>query len=124
MNSAHLLGKRGEAIAVEYLRDKGYDIQEVNWRFHRGCEIDIIATKNRILHFVEVKTRSYTSVRYGPPERAITRQKYININRAVLYYLKKYRYNPNTLYQIDCIAIVLHDNILESINHIEDILCY
>ena len=53
-----IIGKVGEDIAKNFLIKKGYKILEMNYRFSRVAEIDIIATKKDILHFVEVKTRT------------------------------------------------------------------
>ena len=47
------LGNKGEQLAVNYLINKGYKIVERNWRFQKA-EIDIIATKDKILISVEV----------------------------------------------------------------------
>jgi len=54
--STKLLGKWGEALAVEYLRKKRYKILGVNY-YTRFGEIDIIAEKRGIIAFVEVKLR-------------------------------------------------------------------
>ena len=51
-----LLGRYGEAETIKYLRSKGYEIIEVNFRSRFG-EIDIIAEKNKIVVFCEVKMR-------------------------------------------------------------------
>lgn len=51
------IGGRGEDIAMQWLRDRGYLIVERNWRIGH-YEIDIIAQHYDTLHFVEVKTRS------------------------------------------------------------------
>ena len=50
------IGGRGEDIAMEWLRERGYLIVERNWRIGH-YEIDIIAQHYDTLHFVEVKTR-------------------------------------------------------------------
>jgi putative endonuclease len=50
------IGQRAEQAAAEYLQQQGYRIIQRNWR-RRECEIDIIAYKNRLMHFVEVKYR-------------------------------------------------------------------
>ncbi len=49
-------GRQAEAVAARYLEDLGYIIIEQNWRT-RWCEVDIIAKKEKIIHFVEVKFR-------------------------------------------------------------------
>lgn len=49
-------GRKAEKAAATYLEMRGYKIIEQNWRRPR-CEIDIIAEKDRIVYFVEVKYR-------------------------------------------------------------------
>ncbi len=51
------IGRVGEDIAVKYLEKKGFEIIEQNYRKKYG-EIDIIARKGKILHFIEVKSVS------------------------------------------------------------------
>ena len=50
------LGKEGEALAAKWLKEHGYTLLHQNWR-HSYHEIDIVATKEKFLHFVEVKTK-------------------------------------------------------------------
>lgn len=49
-------GKAAEDAAAHYLRTLGYTIRGQNWRT-RYCEIDIVAEKNKVVWFVEVKYR-------------------------------------------------------------------
>lgn len=49
------VGEFGESLATRWLTDEGYTIVERNWACSLG-EIDIIATKDDILHFIEVKS--------------------------------------------------------------------
>ena len=58
-------GKKGEQMAADYLRSKGYQILETNWRMGH-LEVDIIAIGNNMLVFVEVKTRATNA--FGEPE--------------------------------------------------------
>ena len=53
------IGKRGERLAVRYMRKNGFRILDTNRRQSHN-EIDIIATNRDYLVFVEVKTRSYS----------------------------------------------------------------
>ncbi|MFY7862136.1 MAG: YraN family protein [Chitinophagales bacterium] len=57
MATHHDLGKKGEELAKEFLISKGYSILARNYRIGRA-EIDIIAFKDDILYFIEIKTRS------------------------------------------------------------------
>ncbi|HVO86769.1 MAG TPA: YraN family protein [Candidatus Binatia bacterium] len=50
-------GKAAEAAVAEHLKKTGYEIIEMNWR-RRVCEIDIVAKKDKVIYFTEVKYRS------------------------------------------------------------------
>lgn len=57
-------GKLGEDYTVQYLEKNGYSIVARNYRKRCG-EIDIVAVKDDIIAFVEVKTRKYRSLVSG-----------------------------------------------------------
>lgn len=78
------IGKNGESLAATYLQRKGYTIVCKNWR-HSHYEIDIIASKGKKLHFIEVKTRS--SALYGHPEDSVTKKKFRFLQNAADEYL-------------------------------------
>lgn len=85
-------GEIGEDIATEYLKKKGYQILERNWRGDKTLrcpEIDIIAEKNNIIVFVEVKTSS-TEV-FGEPEYWITPRKQRRLAAGARAYLARYK---------------------------------
>lgn len=65
-------GKQGEKLAANFLKSHGYEILEENYRHKRG-EIDLIARKEGLLVFVEVKTKSRD--KYGFPEEAVNSKK-------------------------------------------------
>ncbi len=97
------IGKKGEQIAKEYLIKQGYKILEINKRFSRQCEIDIIALDKDTLVFCEVKTRS--TVICGVPFEAITKTKYQNIKTGLFLYLQE---NPDyKKFRIDAVSVVL-----------------
>ena len=110
-----LTGKKGEEIAVEYLKKKGYKIVELNKRFSRYCEIDIIALDKQTLVFCEVKTR--VSNICGSPFEAITKTKYNNIKKGLFLYLQENNTYKN--FRIDAIAIVLTPK--TQISHLKNI---
>jgi putative endonuclease len=62
------LGKAGEDYACRYLAEQGYTIMERNWR-HQHKEIDIIASKDGLVVFFEVKTRRTDY--FGSPAEAV-----------------------------------------------------
>ncbi len=49
-------GRKAEQAAATYLEMRGYQVVERNWRRPR-CEIDIVARKDGVIYFVEVKYR-------------------------------------------------------------------
>jgi putative endonuclease len=110
------IGKRGEILAAAYLTDRGYTILHCNWR-HTHYEIDIIAIKNGILHFVEVKSRS--SKNFGLPEDAVTKKKFQSLLLAAdefLFQHPEYRH-----VQYDILAITTLRNSAPAFFLIEDV---
>ncbi len=109
-------GKAGENAATEFLLGKGYVILKRNYRAGRN-ELDIIACKDRVLVFVEVKTRG--SEAFGYPEEAVGIQKEEHIRRASGAYLHEYRYSGEIRY--DIISVLIDQGLnAKSIFHIED----
>lgn len=84
MAQHNLTGNKGESLAVQYLSKKGYSILHQNWR-HSHWEVDIIAEKDGILHFNEVKTRR--TKKYGHPEESVSNKKVQNLINAAEEYL-------------------------------------
>lgn len=50
-------GRRAEAVAAAFLVQKGCAIVAQNWRT-RMCEIDVVAARDNVVYFVEVKYRA------------------------------------------------------------------
>ena len=108
-------GKKGEELAKDYLVRQGYKIIEMNKRFSRFCEIDIIAQDKNVLVFCEVKTRN--SEVCGSPFEAITRSKYQNIKKGLFLYLQEN--SQYKKFRIDAISIVLNPQI--KIKHLKNV---
>jgi putative endonuclease len=45
------VGKKGESLALSYFKEKGYHILHQSWR-SGNWEVDLIASKNDILHII------------------------------------------------------------------------
>jgi len=73
-------GRHAETIAAAYLALQGFRERRRNLRVGPR-EIDLIATRDRLLLFVEVKLR--TTGRAGPAVLAADRRKWMEIYRAV-----------------------------------------
>ena len=67
------IGRKAEQVALNELRSQGYIVIKQNWRTRR-CEIDLVALKNNIIYFVEVKYRQSTE--HGSGLEYITKTKY------------------------------------------------
>ena len=106
IREAYALGQRdfGENYVSNYLKDLGFKVIGRNYHTKHG-EIDIIATKDGKIHFVEVKTRK--SLLFGTPEEAYSLKKQERIIKAALGYLKDN--NINKSFQIDLVALILND---------------
>lgn len=110
------IGHWGESIAAEYLQNRGYFIIARNVRTPYG-EIDILAEKDSITVFIEVKTR--TSSSYGPPEIAVTPRKREHMLNTAEYYAQEHEIDH---WQIDVVAVEKKGNDNPDITHFEDAL--
>ena len=108
-------GKLGEDAAVHFLEGKGYEIIERNYRASHA-EVDIIATYENILVFVEVKTRSHDY--YGQPEEFVTKKKQDYMAFAASIYMRDKEYEDEI--RFDIIAIIMPGKTVSQIKHMED----
>ena len=97
MTEKREFGNEGEAYARDYLLKQGYSILETNWQCGH-LEVDVIAEKDGILVFVEVKTRTDTAV--SEPQAAVNRQKQQNIIRAANAYILRNNFNCEARFDI------------------------
>ena len=85
MDERKRLGDRGEEAVARWLRGKGYRLLASQYRCRFG-EIDLIArSREGILCFVEVKTR--TSRRFSVPREAVTAAKQRRLRTTAADYL-------------------------------------
>lgn len=101
-------GRFGEEHAASFLRKKGYQIIDRNFRI-RGGEIDLIAIEQdkgeKTLVFIEVKTR--TSDAYGTPLEAIGYYKLKTLIKAAQIYKMKHPGLPQ-LMRIDAVSVIVN----------------
>lgn len=108
------VGSKGESLAVDFLKDKGYRIVERNYKTPIG-EVDIIAEDNGTMVFVEVKTR--TGNAFGYPFEAVDARKQHKLKNLALMYLK--RIKKDTAVRFDVLSICMTNN-GNTIDHIID----
>lgn len=112
MNS-YELGQWGEECAVQYLLSKKYRIVKRNFRIREG-EIDIIVSRDRILVFIEVKTRSSDS--FILPCESVTWKKQKTIRRVAASYLQ-HHFLPYDEIRFDVIEVYADK---KQIRHLEN----
>ena len=116
MASHNKLGQIGEALGKTFLEEKAFEILHLNWKYSY-YEIDIIATKNNILHFIEIKTRR--SERFGLPEESVDQKKIEKLMNAAEEFL--YRFPEWKRIQYDVLSISLGENDVPEFFFIEDV---
>ncbi len=97
------LGRKGEEVALRFLKKKGYRIIETNYVCKLG-EMDLIAKEKDTLVFIEVKTR--TSMQFGPPQLAVTNFKQRQLSKVALNFLKEKKLE-DVKARFDVVAILL-----------------
>lgn len=96
------IGNRWETLASSYLEKNNFKIIDRNFYVKCG-EIDIIAIKNGMLHFIEVKYRKNNL--YGEAVCAVSYKKTKKIINAAKLYLLKNNINFDTPISFDILAI-------------------
>ena len=106
------LGKKGEQIAVLYLKRQGYQILERNW-FYDHKEIDIIARQGDEIVIVEVKTREGDY--FEEPWEAVSTKKIRNLVEVAEVWLIRKEIDLET--RFDVISIIFSDDINYELKH-------
>lgn len=109
-------GSVGEEKAFCYLLEKGYRIIDRNFNTRYG-ELDIVALKERIICFVEVKYRKNNSAGYAAD--AVTPSKMKKICKTAMYYILMHKQYEDFQMRFDVLAI---DG--EDISHFENAFDY
>ncbi len=95
------LGRRGETLAAQALARQGYAIVARNWRCEVG-EVDIVARKGDVWHFVEVRTRRGDD--FGTPEESLTPAKRARMVAVAEHYLAAHGLH-DVDWQLDLVAV-------------------
>ena len=104
------LGFLGESRAAKFLKKSGYKILRRNFKCPFG-EVDIIAQKDDVLCFIEVKTRS--SDYFGEPNQAVDKTRRARYIDSARYYF--------TDREIDCtVRFDIIEVTKDGVNHIEN----
>lgn len=112
-----LIGALGEADAASYLKKRHWRIEGMNHRTRFG-EVDIIATKNNVIAFIEVKTRRTDA--YGQAREFVDSRKQHRVILAAMDWLKRY---PTTMQPRFDVMEMYFDPVkkrISEVNHIEN----
>lgn len=109
--NTRLVGRRGEDVAIEYLKQNGYVILDRNFNSRFG-EIDVVAWDGEYVVFVEVKARKDTE--FGLPRQAVDWRKQKTIIKCAEYWLYKKK-RVGAAVRFDVVEVLAGE-----VNHIED----
>jgi len=110
-----IIGNEGENRAADFLKSRGFSIIERNWRT-KGGEIDIIAYKNDMIVFVEVKTLPNGTI--DMIQRELNNQKRERILKISKRFLLNHRQYSNSYVRYDVIVIDMPG--FDPVYHIEN----
>jgi putative endonuclease len=99
-----IIGQKAENLATDFLLSQGYEIVARNWRFKNFGEIDIIAKKDDVLNFIEVK--SLLEDKNFLPEDHFNIRKFRKIQKLASFYSNKYNFQK---WIISLITIVFQE---------------
>ena len=104
-----LLGRKGERLAVKFMKKAGYKLVKRNFTTPFG-EADAIMSKGENIVFIEVKTRSNSI--FGEPKDSVGYRKQEKYKKIAQYYKLKHGEMPITFAVVEVTE--------EGINLIED----
>jgi len=100
-NRRHVLGARGEEIALRFLEQLGWVREARRFRLGRN-DIDLVMRKGRLVAFVEVKTRG--SDVCGSGVEAVNAWKQRKIAKVAMYWALRHG-RPDDEYRFDVVAV-------------------
>jgi putative endonuclease len=87
------LGSQGELAVSKHLQREGFKILAQNFRLRCG-EIDLIAQRDEVICFVEIKTRT---TEHFATSQVVTKSKQLKIIKTAQYYALKNRITNKVL---------------------------
>ncbi len=111
-------GRYGEQLVVRHLENSGYQIITTNWRCSLG-EIDIVAQKENILIFVEVRSRHAENTE--PSFESVNKRKQSKLAALANEYIDTHKLDE-MMWRIDVIGVAIPRSGKTIIEHVEDAL--
>ncbi len=117
----YIIGKKGEDIAIELLKAKGYKIIQQNFHAQWG-EIDIIAKSPTEEYYILVEVKTRTNNNFGSGVDAVTKYKIEKIIRtATAFFLDKLDLHEIPYFQIDIISVFFNYTQTPKCEHLTNI---
>jgi putative endonuclease len=98
------VGKMGENLADKWLSRHGRKVLYRNFSGPKGGEVDIVCRHEKVLAFVEVKTR--TSEKFGRPADAVNQEKQLLIQRGAAEWMRMLN-RPVLAFRFDIVEVIL-----------------
>ncbi|HNX23457.1 MAG TPA: YraN family protein [Spirochaetota bacterium] len=111
-----ILGAEGESAACTFLEAQGFSVINKNFYAGRSGEIDVIAVKDKLVVFAEVKARN--SEMFGGGIYSITDSKKKKLRASAKYYLLKNPQYNSPEFNIRFDLIIVKDGKVEWIDDI------
>ena len=110
------LGKWGERVATNYIEKMGLTVVDTNYRTRLG-EIDIIAKRDLVYHFIEIKARR--GVTHGLPREAVSKRKQKHIKQAAMYFIRDLRAQNRKWKELsfDVVEVYVHEDFKASVHY-------
>ncbi|NDB57669.1 YraN family protein [bacterium] len=102
-----IIGNNGEKIACTYLEKLGYLIQDRNYNKKWG-ELDIVAVKDNILHFFEVKSMRTVGNSIYRPEENVHNLKQKRLRRTIQTYLNEHKAGIEPVFKFHVIIVKMN----------------
>ena len=118
MAEHNIIGQKGEELAAKIMREKGFRVVDMNWKFGH-LEMDVIAVSRKEIAFVEVKTRT-TSYGGKRPEEFVDELKRRRMAAAANAYIKFHKIELTPRFDIIGITMDATTHEVKEITHLED----
>ena len=118
MAEHNIIGQKGEELAAKIMREKGFRVVDMNWKFGH-LEMDVIAVSKKEIAFVEVKTRT-TSFGGKRPEEYVDDLKKRRMAAAANAYIKFHKIELTPRFDIIGITMDATTHEVKEVTHLED----
>ncbi|OWA33748.1 YraN family protein [Saccharibacillus sp. O16] len=110
-------GRAAEEAAALHLEQQGWIIRDRNWSCRTG-ELDLIAAREDLILFVEVRSRSSSA--FGLPAESVDARKIHKVRHTAEVYLHRFGLSDRRI-RFDVIAVMLGRNLqIRSLEQIEE----